>query len=121
MRPDLFRTVLVEVPFVDVINTMFDSSIPWTAYEYEEWGNPENKDIYDCMLTYCPYTNLAETEYPHMLVVAGLNDPRVAYWEPAKYVAKLRGLKKDNNLLLLRVQDAGHSGSSGQYEFMQVC
>ncbi|RKP03460.1 hypothetical protein CXG81DRAFT_9491, partial [Caulochytrium protostelioides] len=95
MRPDLFRAALTEVPFVDVINTMSNPAIPWTAYEYEEWGNPENREIYDAMKTYCPYTNisgptLAAEGYPHLMVIGGMNDPRVAFFEPLKYVAKLR-------------------------------
>ncbi|KAI9001717.1 prolyl oligopeptidase [Gaertneriomyces semiglobifer] len=95
MRPDLFAAALTEVPFVDVINTMFDSSIPWTAFEYEEWGNPNDKEIYEVMKTYCPYTNvrgkaLARNCYPHMFVLGGMNDPRVAFFEPLKFVAKMR-------------------------------
>ncbi|TPX47940.1 hypothetical protein SeLEV6574_g02355 [Synchytrium endobioticum] len=99
MRPELFRSALTEVPFVDVINTMFDTSIPWVSFEYEEWGNPTNYDIYECMKSYCPYTNvngerLARNEYPHMLIVGGLNDPRVAFFEPLKWVAKMRGERR---------------------------
>ncbi|KAI8820687.1 prolyl oligopeptidase [Fimicolochytrium jonesii] len=186
MRPDLFAAALTEVPFVDVINTMFDSSIPWTAFEWEEWGNPTDKDIYDVMKMYCPYTNirgqaLANNAYPHLLVVGGMNDPRVAFFEPLKFVAKMRGEKRrwknilkssqkdksriatlsegdeeTNNAstpggtsrknpaylslpamaggtsndadvppkpthsnLLLRIEDAGHGGSSGQYSFLE--
>ncbi|KAJ3123056.1 hypothetical protein HK098_002239, partial [Nowakowskiella sp. JEL0407] len=99
MRPELFRAALTEVPFVDVINTMFDPSIPWTAFEYEEWGNPNDYDIYQVMKTYCPYTNiqgdvLRKDGYPHMLVVGGMNDPRVAFFEPLKWIAKMRYLKR---------------------------
>ncbi|TPX54034.1 hypothetical protein PhCBS80983_g06067, partial [Powellomyces hirtus] len=182
MRPDLFAAALTEVPFVDVVNTMFDPSIPWTAFEYEEWGNPADKDIYDVMKTYCPYSNirgeaLARNAYPHLLVVGGMNDPRVAFFEPLKFVAKMRGEKRrarernsantttpttttttdrphsptatttttttttshyslanmaggtciDTDLpthstprhLLLRIEDAGHGGSSGQYSFLE--
>ncbi|EPZ31433.1 hypothetical protein ROZALSC1DRAFT_26800 [Rozella allomycis CSF55] len=117
-RPDLFKAVLTEVPFVDVINTMFDSSIPWTAFEYEEWGNPKDKKIYNAMKAYCPYSNISNQAYPNMLVVGGMNDPRVAYFEPAKFVAKLRDYKTDSNLLILRIEDSGHGGSSGQYSHL---
>ncbi|KAJ3151283.1 hypothetical protein HDU89_002122 [Geranomyces variabilis] len=166
MRPDLFAAALTEVPFVDVVNTMFDSSIPWTAFEWEEWGNPMDREIYDVMKLYCPYTNirgkaLARNAYPHLLVVGGMNDPRVAFFEPLKFVAKMRGerrryengemeLNTDNDndnetgkvysladmaggtaidadlpsratrpQLLLRIDDAGHGGSSGQYSFLE--
>ncbi|KAI9097186.1 prolyl oligopeptidase [Phlyctochytrium arcticum] len=188
IRPDLFAAALTEVPFVDVINTMFDASIPWTAFEYEEWGNPNEKEIYEVMKTYCPYSNirglaLARNAYPHLLVVAGMNDPRVAFFEPLKFVAKMRGERRralKNSLssaklqfsnaekrdsgpvsansehggatpaahtprkaptlaamaggpvndlllpahptprsLLLRLEDAGHGGSSGQYTFLE--
>ncbi|KND02431.1 uncharacterized protein SPPG_02895 [Spizellomyces punctatus DAOM BR117] len=174
IRPDLFAAALTEVPFVDVINTMFDATIPWTAFEYEEWGNPNDREIYDVMKTYCPYTNirglaLARNAYPHLLVVGGMNDPRVAFFEPLKFVAKMRGerrrylskpvrssplaqddsgtdtptgsgLRKAPTLatmaggtpndtllpshptprsLLLRIEDAGHGGSSGQYSFLE--
>ena len=133
MRPDLFRSVLTEVPFVDVINTMFDTSIPWTAFEFEEWGNPVDPKIYSIMQSYCPYTNvIQDAVYPNMLVVAGMNDPRVAYFEPAKWTAKLRAMGKwshhsDNKnirdghdrILLLKIQEAGHSGSTGQYAHLE--
>ncbi|KAL7749415.1 hypothetical protein RI367_005286 [Sorochytrium milnesiophthora] len=117
--PHLFRSALTEVPFIDVINTMFDSSIPWTAFEYEEWGNPEDKNIYELMKTYCPYTNIASQEYPHIMVCGGMNDPRVAFFEPLKFVAKLRQHNTSDNLLLLRVDDAGHGGNSGQYSHLE--
>ncbi|KAI9145210.1 prolyl oligopeptidase family-domain-containing protein [Paraphysoderma sedebokerense] len=120
MRPDLFCSALTEVPFVDVVNTMFDSSIPWTAFEYEEWGNPEDKNIYEAMKGYCPYTNIKEINYPHLMVVGGMNDPRVAFFEPLKFVAKLRKFKHGDNLLLLRVDDAGHGGNSGLYSYLEV-
>ncbi|KAJ8329679.1 hypothetical protein BDV3_003684 [Batrachochytrium dendrobatidis] len=99
MRPDLFEAALTEVPFVDVINTMFDSTIPWTAFEYEEWGNPNDKEIYNVMKTYCPYTNvngerLADFQCPHLLVIGGMNDPRVAFFEPLKWVAKMRNERR---------------------------
>ncbi|KAI3651108.1 hypothetical protein MP228_004589 [Amoeboaphelidium protococcarum] len=166
-RPDLFKAVLTEVPFVDVINTMFDTSIPWTAFEFEEWGNPEDPRIYNIMKSYCPYSNVIPGQiYPHMLIIAGMNDPRVAYFEPAKWTAKLRALgnwshdtrrltkekmsksasedtsdqkeesqsssveveggaeeqkeqEVSDRVLLFKIQDAGHSGPSGQYQFLE--
>ncbi len=116
MRPDLFKVVIANVPFVDVVNTMLDASIPLTVIEYEEWGNPNQKNFYDYMLSYSPYDNVAAKAYPNILITAGLNDPRVQYWEPAKWTAKLRTLKTDNNRLLLKTNmGAGHSGKSGRY------
>ncbi len=117
MRPDLFKTVIANVPFVDLINTMMDPSIPLTVIEYEEWGNPNSPQYYDYMRSYSPYDNVAPKNYPNLLITAGLNDPRVAYWEPAKWTAKLRALKTDENLLLLKTNmGAGHGGSSGRYD-----
>jgi len=117
LRPDLFKIVVAKVPFVDVVNTMLDASIPLTVTEYEEWGNPNEKQHYDYMKSYSPYDNVSAKNYPHVLITAGLNDPRVAYWEPAKWAAKLRALKTDNNILLLKVNmRAGHGGPSGRYE-----
>ncbi len=120
MRPDLFKAVIARVPFVDVINTMFDPSIPLTVTEYEEWGNPNEQEFYDYMKSYSPYDNVIQQDYPTMLITGGLNDPRVQYWEPAKWVAKLRTLKTDSNLLLLKTNmGEGHSGKSGRYEIMK--
>lgn len=120
MRPDLFKAAIAEVPFVDVINTMLDPSIPLTVIEYEEWGNPHQKKYYDYMITYSPYDNVGPKDYPDMLITAGLNDPRVAYWEPAKWTAKLRAMKTDNHLLLLKVNmGAGHGGASGRYDYLK--
>ncbi|HWK89051.1 MAG TPA: S9 family peptidase [Longimicrobium sp.] len=120
MRPDLFRVVVADVPFVDVINTMLDASIPLTAGEWEQWGNPAVEEHYRYMLTYSPYDNVERKAYPAMLVTTGLNDPRVAYWEPAKWVARLRAMKTDQNLLLLRTNmGAGHGGSSGRYDALR--
>ncbi|HLK03601.1 MAG TPA: S9 family peptidase [Candidatus Acidoferrum sp.] len=120
MRPDLFRTVISHVPFVDVLNTMLDASLPLTVGEYEEWGNPQLTDDYFYMKSYCPYTNLAATNYPAMLVKTGLNDSQVMYWEPAKYVAKLRTLKRDGNPLLFKINmGAGHGGASGRYDYLR--
>ncbi len=117
MRPDLFRAIIAGVPFVDVINTMLDPSIPLTTGEFEEWGNPAEKEYYDYMLSYSPYDNVTAQEYPAMFVTAGLNDPRVHYWEPAKWVARLREVKTDNNLLILKTNmTAGHGGASGRYD-----
>ena len=120
MRPDLFRVVVADVPFVDVINTMLDASIPLTAAEWEQWGNPTNEEHYRYMLSYSPYDNVERKAYPTMLVTTGLNDPRVAYWEPAKWVARLRAMKTDGNVLLLRTNmGAGHGGSSGRYDALR--
>ncbi len=117
LRPDLFRAVHLGVPFVDVMNTMLDASIPLTTVEYLVWGNPNEKPAYDYMRSYSPYDNLARSAYPAMLVTTGLNDSQVMYWEPAKYVAKLRTLKTDDRPLLLRTNmGAGHGGASGRYD-----
>ena len=120
LRPDLFRAVLAEVPFVDVVNTMLDATLPLTVIEYEEWGNPNDPAFYDCIRSYSPYDNVRETAYPNMLVTAGLNDPRVAYWEPAKFTARLRARKTDSNRLLLRTNmGAGHGGASGRWDYLR--
>jgi oligopeptidase B len=118
LRPDLFRAVVAEVPFVDVLTTMADPSIPLTVTEWEEWGNPiESADAYAYMKSYSPYDNVVATDYPALFVTAGLNDPRVAFWEPAKWVAKLRATKTDDRLLLLKTEmGAGHGGPSGRYD-----
>ncbi len=120
LRPDLFRLVISHVPFVDVLNTMMDPSLPLTVGEYEEWGNPQVEQDYFYMKKYCPYTNLEKKDYPTMLVKTGLNDSQVMYWEPSKYVAKLRALKTDANLLLFKVNmGAGHGGASGRYDYLR--
>jgi oligopeptidase B len=120
LRPDLFRAVISHVPFVDVLNTMLDASLPLTVGEYEEWGNPQVEDDYFYMKKYCPYTNLERKAYPTMLVKTGLNDSQVMYWEPAKYAAKLRTLKTDGNPLLLKTNmGAGHGGASGRYDYLR--
>jgi len=117
LRPDLFKAVISHVPFVDVINTMLDASLPLTVTEYEEWGNPNKKAEYDYLKQYCPYTNLAAKQYPSLLVKTSFNDSQVMYWEPAKYVAKMRSLKTDKNpLLLVTNMGAGHGGASGRYD-----
>jgi oligopeptidase B len=120
LRPDLFRVVVAEVPFVDVVNTMLDASLPLTVIEYDEWGNPNEAASYAYIRSYSPYDNVAAQAYPHMLVTAGLNDPRVAYWEPAKFTARLRALKTDANRLLLKTNmGAGHGGASGRWDFLR--
>jgi len=114
MRPNLFKVVVAQVPFVDVVNTMLDETIPLTVIEFEEWGNPKKKQFYDYMISYSPYDNVAAKAYPNMLITTSLNDPRVAYWEPAKWTAKLRAMKTDQNQLLLKINmNAGHGGASG--------
>ena len=119
-RPDLFRTMIADVPFVDALNTMLDPSLPLTEFEYGEWGNPREKKFYDCLAAYSPYDNVRAQNYPNLLVTAGWNDPRVAYWEPAKWVAKLRTTKTDQNLLLLKTNfGAGHAGASGRYDTLR--
>src|SRR6202008_3021438 len=108
------------VPFVDVLNTMLDPSLPLTVGEYEEWGNPQIEEDYFYMKGYCPYTNLTRKAYPRMLGKTALNDSQVMYWEPAKYVAKLRTLKTDGNALLLKTNmGAGHGGASGRYDYLR--
>ena len=120
LRPDLFRAVVADVPFVDVINTMLDASIPLTTQEWKQWGNPSQQPDYDYMRSYAPYDNVAAKAYPAMLVTTGLNDPRVGYWEPAKWVARLRATKTDRHLLLLKTNmGAGHGGSSGRYDYIR--
>ncbi len=119
-RPELAAAAIAEVPFVDVINTMLDPSLPLTVIEYEEWGNPQHEDAFEYIRSYSPYDNVQSLEYPHLLVTAGLNDPRVQYWEPAKWVAKLRATKKGDRWLLLRTNmDSGHGGASGRYDVLR--
>jgi oligopeptidase B len=120
LRPDLFAVVVATVPFVDSLNTMLDASLPLTVGEYEEWGNPNDKPYYDYMKSYAPYENVEAKSYPNILVTAGLNDPRVSYWEPAKWVARLRASKQDHHLLLLKTNmGSGHFGASGRYEHLK--
>jgi oligopeptidase B len=119
-RPDLFKVVLSHVPFVDVMNTMLDATLPLTVAEYEEWGNPNEPEAFRYMLSYSPYDNLKPGDYPAMLVKTSLNDSQVMYWEPAKYVAKLRTLKQNDTPLLLHTNmDAGHGGASGRYDYLK--
>ncbi len=120
LRPDLFAAAIAGVPFVDVVTTMLDPTIPLTAPEWEEWGNPTDPEFYAYMKSYSPYDNLEAKAYPPLLVTAGLNDPRVQYWEPAKWVARLRVTKTDDNPLLLKTNmGAGHSGASGRYDYLR--
>jgi oligopeptidase B len=120
MRPDLFRVAIAQVPFVDVLNTMLDASLPLTTSEYIEWGNPNEKPAYDYMKTYSPYDNVKRQNYPAMLVRVSLNDSQVPYWEGAKFVAKIRATKTDSNDLLLKTNmGAGHGGASGRYEHLK--
>ena len=120
MAPELYNGVIAQVPFVDVITTMLDDSIPLTTGEYDEWGNPNEKESYDYMKSYSPYDNVLAQKYPNMLVTTGLHDSQVQYWEPAKWVAKLRVLKTNNNLLFLHTNmDAGHGGASGRFEALK--
>lgn len=120
LRPELFAGVIMHVPFVDVLNTMLDKTLPLTVMEFEEWGNPEDQKAFDTIRAYSPYDNIRPQAYPPMFVTAGLNDPRVQYWEPAKWVARLRALKTDQNLLLLKTHmGAGHQGASGRYDYLR--
>jgi oligopeptidase B len=117
MQPDLFKGAIAAVPFVDVVTTMLDDTIPLTTSEYDEWGNPNGKEYYDYILSYSPYDNVEARDYPNLLVLTSLHDSQVQYWEPAKWVAKLRALKTDTNRLLLRTKmEAGHGGVSGRYK-----
>ena len=117
LRPDLFKGIIASVPFVDILTTMLDEKIPLTTFEYDEWGNPNIKEHYDYMLSYSPYDNVEKKEYPAMLVSTALYDSQVQYWEPAKWIAKLRDKKLDNNDLLLYTNlSAGHGGASGRFE-----
>jgi oligopeptidase B len=116
--PDLFNAAVLHVPFVDVLNTMLDKDLPLTPIEWPEWGNPiEDEDAYDHIRSYCPYTNIEAKAYPPMMVTGGINDPRVTYWEPAKWTAKMRAVKTDDNLLVMKINmEAGHGGKSGRFE-----
>ena len=117
LRPDLFHGVVAQVPFVDVLTTMLDESIPLTTGEYDEWGNPNERESYEYIKSYSPYDNVVAGAYPHLLVMTGLHDSQVQYWEPAKWVAKLRMVKTDDHLLLFKTNmDAGHGGASGRYQ-----
>jgi oligopeptidase B len=120
MRPDLFGAVVAKVPFVDVVSTMSDPTIPLTTLEYDQWGNPEDREYFDYLMSYSPYDNIRNADYPDVLITTGLNDPRVAYWEPAKFTAKLREYKANDNTVLLKTNfEAGHAGASGRYDSLK--
>ena len=122
MKPELFKNVIMGVPFVDVLNTMCDSTIPLTVEEWSQWGNPNIADDYNYMKLYCPYTNLKETNYPNIYITTGLYDPRVQYWEPLKFITKLRGLKTDSNIQLIKINtEQGHFGGSDRYKYLEEC
>ena len=117
MRPELFRSIVAHVPFVDVLTTMLDDTLPLTTMEYNEWGNPNQREFYNYIKSYSPYDNISEQDYPSMFITGGISDPRVTYWEPTKWAASLRHHKTDNNLLLLKIHmDSGHAGASGRFE-----
>lgn len=117
VAPELFKAAIADVPFVDVLNTMLDDKLPLTPGEYKEWGNPMDKEYFEYIKSYSPYDNVTAQKYPHLYVLAGLNDPRVTYWEPAKWVSKLRDLKTDNNIFLFEIDiSTGHGGSSGRFD-----
>ena len=120
MEPDLFAGVIADVPFVDVLNTIIDHTLPLTPGEWSQWGNPiESREAFDSISAYSPYDNIEPKDYPAMLVTAGVSDPRVTYWEPAKWVAKLRSLKTDNNILLLKTNmSSGHFGKTGRFAIL---
>jgi oligopeptidase B len=120
MAPHMWKGIISAVPFVDVITTMLDETIPLTTFEFDEWGNPKNQEYYNYMKSYSPYDNIEATNYPNILVTTGYWDSQVQYWEPAKYMAKMRDMKTDNNLLLMWCNmDAGHGGKSGRYEYLK--
>ncbi|MFN3755733.1 MAG: prolyl oligopeptidase family serine peptidase, partial [Flavobacterium sp.] len=120
MAPELYKGVIASVPFVDVVTTMLDDSIPLTTGEYDEWGNPNEKEYYHYMKSYSPYDNVSAKKYPNLLVMTGFHDSQVQYWEPAKWVAKLRKLKTDKNILLFHTNmEAGHSGASGRFDSLK--
>ena len=120
MKPELWNGVIAQVPFVDVVNTMLDESIPLTTNEYDEWGNPNNKDAYLYMKSYSPYENIQKKNYPNILITTGLHDSQVQYFEPAKWAAKLRDLKTDKNAVLLKTEMAyGHGGASGRFDYLK--
>jgi oligopeptidase B len=120
MAPHLYKGIMAAVPFVDVVTTMLDDSIPLTTGEYDEWGNPNHKESYDYMLSYSPYDQVTAQSYPSVLVTTGYHDSQVQYWEPAKWVARLRALRIDSNMLLFKTDmKSGHSGASGRYDSLK--
>ena len=121
MAPSLYNGIMAEVPFVDVVTTMLDSDIPLTTSEYDEWGNPDKKKYYNYMLSYSPYDNVKYQKYPNMLITAGLHDSQVQYWEPAKWAAKLRAMKTDDNIIILKTDmEVGHGGKTGRFEGLKL-
>ncbi len=120
MNPELYNGIIAQVPFVDVISTMLDESIPLTTGEFDEWGNPKNKEYYDYIKSYSPYDQVKAQAYPNMLITTGYWDSQVQYWEPAKWIAKLREYKTDENVLLLQTNmEAGHGGASGRFDALK--
>ena len=120
MRPDLFKAVIAQVPFVDVMNTMLDASLPLTTSEYIEWGNPNEKEAFDYMMKYSPYDNVKAQAYPNMLIEVSINDSQVPYWEGAKFAAKIREMNTGDNTILLKTNmGAGHGGASGRYDALK--
>ena len=121
LAPGEYRAMVADVPFVDIVTTMLDDDIPLTTNEYDEWGNPDKKEFYDYMLSYSPYDNVEAKAYPNILITTGWNDSQVQYWEPAKWAARLRAMKTDKNILLLRTDlDVGHGGKSGRFESLKL-
>jgi len=120
MRPELFKAAIAHVPFVDVLSTMLDNTLPLTTMEYNEWGNPNDPAFYDYIKSYSPYDNVTAQAYPHLLITGGINDPRVTYWEPAKWTAKLRETRTDKHLLLMKIHmESGHAGASGRFDYLK--
>jgi len=120
MEPNMWKGLIAAVPFVDVVTTMLDETIPLTTGEFDEWGNPKSKEYYDYMLSYSPYDNIESKDYPSLLITTGFHDSQVQYWEPAKWIAKLRDMKTDDNTLLLHTEmGAGHGGKSGRFESLR--
>ena len=120
MNPELYNGIIAAVPFVDVISTMIDDTIPLTTGEYDEWGNPNDKEYYDYIKSYSPYDQVKAQKYPNMLITTGLHDSQVQYWEPAKWIAKLRDLKTDDNMLFMHTNmEAGHGGASGRFNALK--
>jgi oligopeptidase B len=116
MRPDMYQTIVAQVPFVDVITTMFDETLPLTTGEYEEWGNPNEEEYYNYIKSYSPYDNVKEQDYPNFLITGGINDSQVLFHEPSKWAAKLRKFKTDDNIVLLHMNmESGHGGATGRY------
>lgn len=120
LNPELFNGIVAQVPFVDVVTTMLDDTIPLTTGEYDEWGNPNEKAYYDYMKSYSPYDNIETKNYPNLLITTGFHDSQVQYWEPAKWTAKLRELKTDDNILIFKTDmSSGHGGASGRFESLK--